>query len=189
MKIYLRDQLLNPAYPAKCVSVRTGSALPIEFCDVPFFYNGLRVTGVKVSVTNANGVAVEVPCEKRGARWFVQFAASNFVNYGYVSKGFKVTLQLKSDDDRCFDCVVSVGDVDISAASASAMPGNPGNFYMTKDGELYVRSHVIEGVQHFVKQEMVFDPDPLLGWGAKWTGDYILSNAGDYVPANPEGNQ
>lgn len=190
MKIYLRDQLANPAYPPKCVYVKTGSALPVEFCDLPCFHNGLRVIGVKVSITNANGISVEAPCEKRGARWFVQFAASNFTNYGFVYKGFKVTLELKDDEsDRGWEYVAATGDIDISAASATALPGNRGNFFMTKDGELFVRSHVVEGVPHFVKQEMVFDPNPLLGWGAKWTGDYILSNTGDYIPANQEDNQ
>lgn len=190
MKIYLSDQLINPAYPPKCVYVKTGSALPVEFYDLPLCYNGLRVIGVRVSVTNADGVAVDAPCEKRGARWFVQFAASNFTNYGFVSKGFRVTLELKDDEaNRGWEYVAATGDIDIGASTATAMPGNPGNVFVTKGGELFVRSHVIDGVQHYVKQEMVFDPDPLLGWGAKWTGDYILSQAGDYISVNQEDNQ
>lgn len=45
-------------------------------------------------------------------------------------------------------------------------------------GDLYVKSRIVDGVQHYVKQVMAYDND-MNAWGAEWTGDYVYEN-GEY---------
>lgn len=180
MKIHLYDQVRNPAYPPKCVNTYTGSALPLELIGVPFYHGGAAVTGVSVTLTNADGVELTGICEKRGYDWKVLFAASNFAHYGFVSKGVKITLTLAGGHQT----ILAVGDLEIRAAAANAQPGDPSARYVTKDGDHYEKIDVRDGVQHYIKRVMVFDPDPAIGWGAKWEGDYILTDDGNFIPAN-----
>lgn len=182
MKISLKEQVTNPALPVNCVRVHTGGALPLILFDVPDVLCGARVTGVKVRVTNADGASVEAPCE-RGApgRWFVLLAAANFTRYGFVSNGVRVTLTLEADGETQ-EAVLGVGDFEVVAANADAAPGNAGASFVAKGGDLYVRSEVRDGVQHYVKQTMEFVDG--MGWGANWTGDYILTADGEFVAAN-----
>lgn len=65
---------------------------------------------------------------------------------------------------------------------AAVAPGLPSSFYVVKGDKMYLRSQIVNGVQHYVEQTMEFDPD--IGWGANWTGDYILDADGEFVPAN-----
>lgn len=51
-----------------------------------------------------------------------------------------------------------------------------------KGDVLYVRSKVVDGVQHYVAQTMTYDED-MKAWGADWTGDYVLVD-GSFIPAN-----
>lgn len=187
MKIHLYDQVRNPAFPLKCANHFTGSALPIELCGIPFFYACSRVTGVSVTITNADGVELTGLCEKCGYEWRVLFAATNFVHYGFVKKGVKVVLSLEGSDGRYHQTVLAVGDIEINASAAGAQPGDPSAHYATKDGDHYEKIDVRDGVQHYIKRVMVFDPDPAIGWGAKWEGDYILTADGNFIPANQEG--
>ena len=183
MKIFLFDQVANPAIPLKCANHYTGSSLPIELVGVPGFFGGARVEGMKVRVTNPNGVEAEAPCDRCGSHWVVLFAATNFANYGFVSKGLRVTLVLKEDDGSLHDSILAVGDLDVTAANANAHPAEPSApFYVYKGGDLYVKSEVRDAVQHYVKQTMEYVEG--MGWGANWTGDYLLSTDGEFIPAN-----
>ena len=186
MKIHLYDQVRNPAFPLKCVNHYTGSALPVELTGVPFFYGGASVTGVRLTLTNADGVPVTAVCEKLGYDWHTLFAASNFAHYGFVSKGVKVELTLAGADGTEHQTLIAVGDFEIHAAAAGVQPGDPSAHYATKDGDHFEKIDVRDGVQHYIKRVMVFDPDPAIGWGAKWEGDYILTSDGNFIPANQE---
>ena len=187
MKIQLYDQVRNPAFPLKCVNHFTGGALPIELCGVPFFYSCEIVKSVKVSITNADGVELTGICEKRGYNWHVLFSAANFAHYGFVSKGVKVVLSLEGSGGPDHETTVAVGDFEIHAAAAGVQPGDPSSHYATKDGDQFEKIDVRDGVQHYIKRVMVYDPDPAIGWGAKWEGDYILTADGNFIPANQEG--
>lgn len=182
MKVSLKEQVQNAALPLNCVRVFTGSALPLIVRDVPDVLCGARVAGVKVRVTNADGAPIEAPCE-RGApsQWFVLLAAKNFMRYGFVSNGVRVALTLEADGET-HETVLGVGDFEVIAANADAAPGVAGASYVTKGGDLYVRSETRDGVQHYVKQTMEFVTG--MGWGANWTGDYILTADGEFVAAN-----
>jgi Mn-containing catalase len=55
--------------------------------------------------------------------------------------------------------------------------------YVVKGSDVYLKSEVVAEVQHYVKQVMSYDPE--IGWGADWTGDYILAD-GEFIPVNAE---
>ena len=55
--------------------------------------------------------------------------------------------------------------------------------FARKGDVLYVRSKVVDGVQHYVAQTMTYD-DEMGAWGADWSGDYVLSSDGSFIPAN-----
>jgi len=175
MKINVRDQVVNPAVPLKAVNVFAGSALPIVVVGIGEYLNGKTVRGVTVKLTNANGVEVTGACAVGACGWSVLFAAYNFANYGFVSKGVKVFASV-SDGSSTSDVLLGVGDFEILAASASSQPGT---FYALKGDRCFVRSRVVGGVQHYVEQTMEYDAQ--IGWGANWSGDYILSSSGEFI--------
>lgn len=176
MVIDLRYNTKKTVYPLKCGSVFSGSALPVTVMGVPEMRGGLKVVGVRVRVTNAAGMPVTAECFIQRGLWRCRFSAANFAVYGFISQGMSVELVL---DDGEIE-TVGVGDFEVVAANASAVKGEPSGVFMTKGADVYFKSSVDEdGVQHYLKQEMVNDPD--IGWGAVWTGDYILSAEGEYV--------
>jgi len=179
MKIDLSLQFEHDqTLPVMPVKVNTGSALPLELCNVPKWLAGGVVKDVTVELVNADGEPLSAPCEKVGYMWSVLFAASNFANYGYVSCGFRVVATVQRSDLSTFGVSVG-GDLEIVAASALAMPGDPSAAYQVSGGDIYQKIDVRDGVQHYVKQTMVYDAR--VGWGASWGGDYIKTADGKFV--------
>lgn len=165
------------ALPLAPVYTYTGSALPLDIAGIPSSLAGEDVTGVTVSVTNADGISVSATAEKTGNAWRVLFAPSNFDTYGVVAKGVRISASTAAGA-----VVVATADLVIKAASPSATPGDPTKSYVTKGSDIYLKSFVDgEGAQHYVRQTMQFDAR--VGWGAVWTGDYILVN-GDFMEVN-----
>ena len=175
MVIDLRYNTKKTALPLKCGTVFSGSALPVTLIGVPESRGGLRVCGVRVRLTNAAGMPVSAECFMQRGLWRCRFSAANFAVYGFISQGMSVEFVL---DDGEIE-TVGVGDFEVVAANASAVKGEPSGVFVTKGSDVYVKSEVVDGVQHYLKQKMVHDPD--IGWGAVWTGDYILSAEGEYV--------
>lgn len=181
MVVDLKDNFVNPALPLKCAFAHTGSALPVILFGAPAAYAGRAVVGMKVTVTNADGIELTADCAHGTFTWNALFAAANFTNYGFVSKGFKVEVRLRPvADGGSYDYVtIGCGDLEVLATSASATPGTPGAHYVEKGGDLYLKTQLVESIQHYTKQSMVFDPE--IGWGAEWSGDYILDSSGNFV--------
>lgn len=179
MEINLENQVVNAGHPLACAAVWTGSALPVAL-RAPVKIGGAEVVSVKVYATNADGVELNADCELVGGMWRTLFAASGFTHYGFVQNGFRVEVALRAGDIT--SSVLYVGDLEVKKSTPDAMPGAPGSFYVVKGDKMYLRSRLVEGVQHYVEQTMEFDPD--IGWGANWTGDYILDADGNFVPAN-----
>ena len=181
MIIDVRVQLLSSALPLRCAYLFTGSAVPVRVASVPAVLDGRRVTGVVVSVTNADGVTLSVPCELRDGDWYTLLSAANFAHYGFVRNGQKVYVQLGDDTQ-----LLGVGDVEIIQAQSEAAPGSANTFYAVKGSDCYIKSVVVNGMQHYVKQTVMFDPE--IGWGADWSGDYILDDSGEFIEVvNQEG--
>ena len=181
MKINLNIQMENMlTLPVMPVGIYTGSALPLEICGIPSMMAGGGVSGVSVTVTNADGVPVTGAAEACGGAWMALFAASNFANYGEVMAGIKIDATIARRDGTTAVVTVGVADLKIKAASANASPGTPGNMVMVKGTDIYFPfGDPVDGVQHYVKQVVVYDPD--IGYGAEWNGDYILGSDGQFV--------
>lgn len=179
MELDLMNQMANAGHPLACAAVWTGSALPVAI-RMPTKVGGADVTGVKVYATNADGVELSAVCELVKGVWRTLFSASGFTNYGFVTNGFRVEVTLAAGDVT--SSIRYVGDLEVKKETADARPGLPSSFYVVKGDKMYLRSQIVNGVQHYVEQAMEFDPD--IGWGANWTGDYILDADGNFVPAN-----
>ena len=180
MKIKLNIQMENMlTLPVMPVGIYTGSALPLEIVGIPAMMAGGVVSGVSVTVTNADGIQVTGSASPVGGAWYALFASSNFAPYGDVMAGIKIDATVERRDGTTASVTVGVADLTIKAASANAAPGTPSSMLMVKGGDIYVKSRIVEGVQHYVKQTVSFDSD--IGWGADWTGDYILGTDGEFV--------
>ena len=183
MKIDLSRNIdFDATLPIGPVRVFTASVLTLELKGIPSKRGEKKVASVAVAVTNADGMTSTAEAVKIGSVWFVRFAASNFANYGTVENGVAVSL-VYDDDSRE---VIARGQFEVVAATADAKPGDPSAAYVSKGDSLYVKSAVIDGVQHYLLQSMVYDAE-MEAWGAEWTGDYILVD-GEFVAADATEN-
>lgn len=181
MKVLLKLQAeADQTLPPMPVSVYTGSALPLELVGIPAKMAGGEVLGVSVTVTNADNQPLTGQCFKVGAEWYTLFAAAGFTNYGFVKQGVKFDVTVKRADGSTAVVTIGVADFEVKPASPNAVAGQPSQGYVVKGGDIYCKSKMVGGIQHFVKQSMSYDPK--IGWGADWGGDYVLSADGQYVP-------
>ena len=184
MKIDLKVQIeVNPLYPAGPLFGYSGSTVLAELVSVPASLAGGTVAGVEVTLTTPDGLQVTAPAEKVGSEWHVLFAASNFTCFGTTRRGFKAVAIIARDNGTTFPYTLGIGNLHIDAGTPDAQPGDPSKGYVVKGDEIYFKSEVVEGLQHYVKQVMEYDPE--IGWGAAWTGDYILVD-GEFVPYSEE---
>ena len=175
MTIKLKANLLNSGLPLTPLSHFTGSALPVLVTDVPLIRAGQTVTGVRVTVTNADGVETVAPCSLGGMWWTCIFPASLFTAYGVVSAGLKVELVMGAHTE-----IIAIGDIEFKRSSAEAQPGVPSNFVSMKGGDVFIKSRMVGDVQHYAKQTIRYDED-MGAWGAEWTGEYVLDQSGNFV--------
>lgn len=160
------------------VKTNTGSALPLDIAGIPPALGGEAVTAVAVTVTNPDGVSATGAAVKTGAVWSVRFAASLFAAYGTVMRGVKIVAETAGATT-----VLALADLVVVAATADAIAGNPGAHYQTKGGDLYFKSEVVDGVQHY-KRVTIGYSERLGAWGFNDPeGDYILDANGDFTPA------
>lgn len=180
MRICIIDQLENPNVPLKCGAVRAGSSLPVEVIGMPSYVGGALVKGVRVEVTNADGVEIEAPCKRCGSFWVTLFSSTNFERYGFISGGLRVVIDLE-DGDGAQEFVLGVGDFEVQPASVQTEPGDPTAVFVKKGDRAFERSRVVDGVQHYVERTLEYVEG--MGWGANWTGDFILDRHGNFIEA------
>lgn len=176
--IKLNEKWTNPLRPE---SVFTGSAYTAAVGGVPNEIDGYEITGVEVRVTNADGVPFTAGARLRGNVWLATFAATCFERYGFVKKGVLVTL-VGVADGEVQRWKRGCGDFEIVPDAESAVQGDPSQSFAVKGGDVYVKSYEDGGVQHYVRQTMVYDSE-MAAWGAEWDGDYILNSSGEFVEA------
>lgn len=184
MRVNVTPQVTGvPTFPLGILSHYAGSALPLTIVGIPYDMGDGIVAAVKAVVTNADGAEFTADCIRaKTGEWCTSFAATCFPSYGRVESGFKIAATLLLEDGSEFPTVIAVGDFELKAASPSATPGDPTRSFVTKGSDVYLKSFVDgEGAQHYVKQSMQFDAR--VGWGAVWTGDYILVD-GEFVEVN-----
>ena len=181
MTIYLKKNIrLDVTLPIGPVRCFTSSALLVELADIPEALGGGTVTDVSVTVVNADGMPATAPASKVGDLWTVLFAGTNFPTYGFTERGIRVQATVTRANSTAYQIVLGLGNLEIVKGDAEAEPGDPSASYVTKGSDVYLKSEVVGDVQHYVKQVMSYDPE--IGWGADWTGDYILSE-GEFIPA------
>ena len=185
MKIPLKEQAtMSPALPPLRAVVFVNSSLPLAFVGVPKEREDGEITGLAVTITNPDALPVTAPCEKVGDAWVVYFAPSCFPTYGFVEKGYKVVATIKTKLGTYLPSTLTVGDLEVKSDSANAQPGDPSKSYQVKGADIYVKSQVVEEVQHYKKQVLSYDAE-MGAWGTDWTGDYILVD-GEFVDAPAE---
>ena len=172
---------LRPGLPLKCSYVWAQSSTVFAIVGIPPKRPDGTVSAVRLLLTNADGTPFSLPCEATAhGTWVTTAAPSCFPTTGLIHKGIVVEATLERGAATVVS-ILGVGDLEIRAASADVQPGGGGdidNIYVRKDDNLYVKRDVIDGVQHYLKQVMVFEPR--IGWGATWVGDYILVD-GEFV--------
>lgn len=168
---------LSLLIPLRRVGVYTGSSVLIGIKGMPDEFAGLRILGVKLSLTNADGASLSVDCEQKERLWTAMFASSFCSAYGHVSNGVKVEASV-DDGEHVHQIVIGVGDFDIDASSADARRGDPGRAVQGKGDDVYIKTVKVEGVQHFKRLESVHNDR--IGWGFDLVGDFILVD-GEFV--------
>lgn len=166
-----------PKAPIGPVAVVAGSALPIEVEGVPG-----GVLAVSVTVTNADVEVFSARAVNKGSSWCCLFPAECFAHVGFVSWGVSVSVTFE-DSSGNEASVLFTGNFEVVARPAGVTPGS-GAHFEEKGSEIYQRTIVVGGIQHYAKQVLSWDED-MAAWSADWVGDYILV-AGEFVPVTGE---
>ena len=188
MRINLALQLTeDPSFRCPKVRISTGSAFVVELCGIPAYIAGRAVEAVSVTVTNADGFNYTASCAKFLGDWCAAIPASHFGSYGFIAHGLHVSIALAASGGSGSSPSVPAAvttltrDIEIIASSASAEPGDPSKSIARKGDDIYIKTSIVEGAQHYTKMEMVYDAR--VGWGATWSGDYVLVD-GEFQEAN-----
>lgn len=168
----------HPELPFIPVTAMCGSARTIGVIGLPRQHGGVKLTSCRIRVTNADGETMTKQCAWKDGVWCATFPASHFSAYGAVKRGVVVLGVGKDENGNDQAWILRVGDLKVQTADAAGRPGIPVPGGAAKPG-VYVESEVVDGVQHFKKERVVFD-EVQGEWGAVWEGDYILT-AGEYV--------
>jgi hypothetical protein len=163
----------SPRIPLDPLAVFAGSSMPVALVGIPDSRPDGDIVSVSVSIVNADGATFTAPCTKSGVKWFVAFAGSCFPNYGLVELGYRVVATVATGERTSMTSVIGVGDLEILKTTPDTHPGDPTKNYVIKGSDVYDKSRMVDDVQHYVKQTMVYD-DEMGAWGASWDGDYIL---------------
>ena len=165
----------RPDWPFLPIAVPCGSARTIQVAGKAA-RPGITVTGIRIRVTNTDGVALSKDCVYTCGVWSATFPASHFGNYGTVKNGVAIFVVGKDEngDDQLW--MQRVGDLRVLQVGASETPG--GTVETPKD--VYHKSEIVDGVQHY-KREVLTYSERQHAWGAEYVGDYVFIG-GDFVP-------
>lgn len=172
--ITVTPEIVNRCWQAEPVRIWTGSALPLMLVGLPSVLAGGEVVGVEFEVVNADGATLTVDAATDGKEgWFAILEAGNFSAYGAIEKGIKVWAKVSMPDGGTARVIVAVSDFEVVQSSASAEAGDPTRTFQEKGGDQFVKTEIVEGVQHYAKFELARDPR-VNSYLARYTGDYIL---------------
>ena len=167
----------HPEWPPIPIRVPCGSPLTLGVVGLPKSALGVKITGCRIRVTNADGVAVSKDCVFADGAWCATFPASHFQGYGAVKRGVIVFAVGKDETGADQLWIERVGDVRIDAVDASSRPGTPS---VQPGGDVYIKSEVVDGVQHFKREVLAYSARQN-AWGAEYVGDYVIIG-GEFVP-------
>lgn len=165
----------RPDWPFVPVNVACGSARTIGVIGMRSRL-GVKVTGCRIRVTNADGVAMSKDCVANRGVWCATFPASHFQNFGTVKNGVVVFAVGKDEngDDQLW--IERVGDLRVSPVDASSTPGGT----VEPPRDVYHKSEIVDGVQHYKREVLTYSARQN-AWGADYVGDYVFIG-GEFVP-------
>lgn len=117
----VRVSAAHPDVPLRELPAFAGSACSVGVLDVPTYFGGVHVSGVTVSVENANGETTSVPATRAGHMWVATFDNGVFATPGSVRNGLTVTA-IGTAEDGVTDCSWTLGKGDICIMSTDGVP-------------------------------------------------------------------
>lgn len=167
----------RPDWPFLPVNVPCGSSRTIGVVGLGSKY-GIKVTGCRIRVTNADGVSLMKECVFDRGVWVVTFPSSHFQNFGSVKNGVVIFVDGTDERGDSQSWIERVGDLKVSDIGVSgAAPGHMDSH------DVYLKSEIVDGVQHYKKEVLVYS-ERQQAWGADYVGDYILVG-GEFTPYEP----
>lgn len=173
----------RPDWPFLPVVAVAGSARTIGVTGLSSAF-GVSVTGCRVDVTNADGETLSETCRRVSGGWAATFPSTHFASTGLVKGGVAVVALGSDEAGESRAWTVRTGDLKVVSPDASATPGGGGASTAT---ETYVKSEVVDGVQHYKKLVLVYS-ERQKAWGADFVGDYVLSG-GKFAEVKGEGEE
>lgn len=169
MRFTVKNQLkYGPALKLLPISHYTGIALPLEAMDVPSRFGGEEVLSVSFVVMNADGVRVTAPASLKSGVWGATIAAKSFPTYGFIPRGVAVVLVTPTGST-----VAAYADLEIYPDGQDVEPGSGPSASPTLGADQYLKSEIVDGVQHYKRVEIRYDAD-MADWGFILVGDFIL---------------
>lgn len=120
--VTVKISVAHPDIPLRAVPVFAGSAMTIGVVDVPRYFGGVAVTGVSVSVANADGATSTVMATRSGCMWVATFGGEVFATPGHVANGLTITLHGTEEDGET-QATWTAGKGDVWIMSSEAVPG------------------------------------------------------------------
>lgn len=157
--------------------VWSNSDTRMEIRGVPASMCGLRIDGVAVEATNAEGVVRTVIAQKTNGAWIVTIPAGHVLRYGVAIDGFVVRIL-----SGLVSMVVAQGSFCIKRSGAEVLPGTAGDSYVRRGEDVYKYASTDDnGQKHYMLERLAYDAE-MEGWGLTWSGDYVLVD-GQFVEA------
>jgi hypothetical protein len=165
--------------PLRAVS---SSSITVLISNVPSRADGVNIESVEIKAVNVRGEVCEVVASKAGGNYIVTLPDTFFSLPGIVRSGLVVVAHGADVGGTTAKWILGIGDVEIIALDTGIvpMPENINAESFTKKGaDTYVKTKVVNGVQHYCLQTMQYDEE-MKAWGAVWSGDYILNDQGQF---------
>lgn len=172
----------RPEWPFIPVAVMCGSARTIGVARLGSNLPGIRLTGCRVRIINVDGESMVKTCALDRGIWVATFPASHFQHYGTVKNGVAVFADGIDETGAPTTWIERVGDLKVEPIDADSVPGGE---TVVPPADVYHKSEVIDGVQHYKREVLVYS-ERQHAWGADYVGDYVFVG-GAFIEFN--GNQ
>lgn len=163
------------------VKIYTNCSVLLRLRGVPMVDSGATVTSVVGDIKLLNGQIQkrDFTWDNASRSWISSIFEGEFRSSGRVASGLVIKAHgVESGWLERHTWVLGVADIEAyDYSDAAALPFDTPDMasYVQKNDDIYIKSEVIDGVQHYKKQVIVYDSD-MESWGAEWIGDYILEN-------------
>ena len=116
----------NPQMPLEPVCPYTGSAATFVLINLPRPHGKQRITGVTLSITNADAAISAHPATREGSSWIVTVPAAAIGPSGNVREGIIISASGVDEQSRPVPSwIVAVADLRVKHQDGTAVPGEP----------------------------------------------------------------